>query len=296
MFGFSGKDLHIYVEQQKIKKVKSFLKRHKGNYEMLNYKDESGRTALHKATDLLMIQTLGEFLDLEAIDNNGETPLHHHIYTNEQAVQLLLDLGANPSPSSNRNLGGIRLAERIFKTTPLGLALEDKLPKIADILLKAGAKTLDSFFIDEEIFFAEVENSTIGDCNNFDDPVINFDDICAEDKDVTITQDDIEALFALDYDPLSSEEDKTPDQNIADLLNEMADSDLSEEAQNFLNFVEKTDPKNLSKEEGIKGAFIVAAYLTKEALNIEVEQDPEVKDAFENLEQLLTNKLPAPSQ
>jgi ankyrin repeat protein len=100
-------------------------------------KDEDGRTLLHKAARKSQLQVLDYlvkcYVNLNDVDNQGETALHHGVmYGTIDVVKTLLEAGAK-----------INVKSEEYKFTPLHYALLRRDDRIIELLLEYKANPND---------------------------------------------------------------------------------------------------------------------------------------------------------
>ncbi|HKY70157.1 MAG TPA: ankyrin repeat domain-containing protein [Gammaproteobacteria bacterium] len=89
----------------------------------LSYKDDKQRTILHRVRDMFYILRTEDAkgLDVNAIDSEGNTPLHVAVTeeSNENAISLLLKRGADPNISNNNIQTALDVFFSVYKTVTM---------------------------------------------------------------------------------------------------------------------------------------------------------------------------------
>lgn len=106
--------LHLAAFQGQVEIVEAMVQQY--GPEILQFRDEEGRTAIHLAVTSISSKELLSFSsehggDLEAVSNSGFTPLHTAIYSgNLTAVKELLKRGCNPKAKDKKGSNALHLA------------------------------------------------------------------------------------------------------------------------------------------------------------------------------------------
>ena len=128
------KEIFDLAKKEKLKKEekKILIESIAANPSIINEKDSFDKTILHKAVcskdNIYLIQLLLSMnAEIDAVDKNGETPLHIVVKNGSlEMIELLLDAGANPNIQNKNGETPLHIASEYEKIQAVELLINTK--------------------------------------------------------------------------------------------------------------------------------------------------------------------------